>query len=278
LPEEHPDARQSDRPSSLRADCARCVGLCCVAPAFEASAEFAFDKPAGQPCPNLLADFRCAIHDHLGPRGFQGCAVFDCQGAGQKVTQVTFGGRDWRSEPELAWDMFNAFAIMRILHELLWNLTDVLTQPAARSLHGDLASAREEIERDTRVDSYALMLVDVSGHLKRVNPLLLRASELVRTSVGPGRVELPGADLAGRSFRDTDLRGANLRDASLVRADLRAADLSRADLARADLRAADLRGANLATSMFLSQYQINTANGDATTRLPRALIRPPHWR
>ena len=37
----------------LRADCSRCVGLCCVAPAFARSADFAVDKPAGTPCTNL---------------------------------------------------------------------------------------------------------------------------------------------------------------------------------------------------------------------------------
>ncbi|HEY6597232.1 MAG TPA: pentapeptide repeat-containing protein, partial [Asanoa sp.] len=40
-----------DRRAELRADCTRCVGLCCVAPAFSASADFAIDKPAGRPCP-----------------------------------------------------------------------------------------------------------------------------------------------------------------------------------------------------------------------------------
>jgi len=264
--------------SSLRADCARCVGLCCVAPAFEASADFAFDKPAGRRCPNLLADFRCGIHDDLGPRGFHGCAVFDCQGAGQKVTQVTFGGRDWRSAPELAGEMFNAFAIMRQLHELLWYLTEALTLPAARSLRGDLAGALEETERLTRLDPDALMLVDVRAHREGVKALLLRASELVRAGLGPGRAELPGADLVGRSFRGADLCGANLRGAYLLGADLRAANLSHADLTGADLRAADLRKANLATSIFVTQFQVNTAKGDAATRLPRALTRPPHWR
>ncbi|RQX15913.1 oxetanocin A resistance protein, partial [Micromonospora arida] len=39
--------------AQLRADCGRCFGLCCVVPAFAASADFAIDKPAGSPCPNL---------------------------------------------------------------------------------------------------------------------------------------------------------------------------------------------------------------------------------
>jgi hypothetical protein len=58
-----------------------------VAPAFSASADFAIDKKAGQPCPNLQADFRCGVHSQLRQRGFTGCAVFDCFGAGQYVSQ-----------------------------------------------------------------------------------------------------------------------------------------------------------------------------------------------
>ncbi len=75
---------------ALSADCANCFGLCCVGPAFAASADFAIDKAAGTPCPNLGGDFRCGIHDQLRPKGFAGCTVYDCFGAGQKVSQVTF--------------------------------------------------------------------------------------------------------------------------------------------------------------------------------------------
>jgi hypothetical protein len=67
----------------LRADCANCFGLCCTALRFQASASFAIDKPAGTPCPNLLDDFRCGIHQHLRAEGFSGCTVWDCFGAGQ---------------------------------------------------------------------------------------------------------------------------------------------------------------------------------------------------
>ena len=53
----------------LRADCSRCAGLCCVAPAFAASADFAIDKPAGHACPNLRNDARCGIHAGFTGRG-----------------------------------------------------------------------------------------------------------------------------------------------------------------------------------------------------------------
>ena len=100
----------------LRADCARCAGLCCVAPAFAASADFGLDKPAGQPCPHLQPDSRCRIHDRLRRQGFAGCTVYDCFGAGQQVIQVTYGGQDWRQAPAVADQMFQVFAIMRQLH------------------------------------------------------------------------------------------------------------------------------------------------------------------
>ncbi len=86
----------------LHADCAQCAALCCVAPGFSVSADFAINKAPGQPCPHLGPDFRCGIHERLRPDGFTGCAVFDCFGAGQQVTQVTFRGRDWRHDPEIA--------------------------------------------------------------------------------------------------------------------------------------------------------------------------------
>ena len=128
-------APAADR-SSLRADCQACFALCCVVPAFSASADFAIDKPAGQACPNLRQDFGCGIHARLREQGFRGCTVYDCFGAGQKVSQVTFGGRDWRQSPDIARRMFEVFPVIRDLHELLWYVTEALTFPAARPRRG----------------------------------------------------------------------------------------------------------------------------------------------
>ena len=143
-------AREAPAPAdrrNLQADCGSCFGLCCVALPFAASADFAIDKDAGQPCPNLRTDFRCGIHTDLRHEGFSGCTVFDCFGAGQKVSQVTFGGRDWRQAPGTARQMFDVFPVMRQLHELLWYLTEALTLPAARPVHADLRRALDETER-----------------------------------------------------------------------------------------------------------------------------------
>ncbi len=128
----------------LRADCSRCAGLCCVAPAFAASADFAIDKPAGHACPNLRDDDRCGIHAQLRERGFPGCTVFDCFGAGQQTVQVTFGGAPhWRDSPQQAAAVFAAFGVQRLLHELLWYLTEALALDAAAPLRRELAAAHE---------------------------------------------------------------------------------------------------------------------------------------
>ena len=260
--------------TDLRADCTSCVGLCCVAPAFARSADFALDKPAGRPCVNLLADVRCGIHADLRDRGFPGCTVFDCFGAGQHVV-ASFGGKDWRSAPEVAEPMFAAFAVMRDLHELLWYLTSALARAEARPVHGELRQALAETERLTGLAPAELVAVDVDAHRASVNAWLLRTSELVRA--GDSGRELRGADLMGRDLRGADLRGATLRGAYLIGADLTGADLSRADVIGADLRGATVSGARLATSLFLSQFQVNAARGDAATTLPPTLRRPTHW-
>jgi uncharacterized protein YjbI with pentapeptide repeats len=264
-------------PSSLRPDCERCFGLCCVAPAFAASADFAIDKDAGQPCPHLRPDFRCGIHAHLRQRGFPGCAVYDCFGAGQKVAQVTFRGRDWRQGPRTAPRMFGVFAVVRQLHELLWYLTEALTLPAARPLHGELRAALDETERLTRGEAGALLELDVAAHRRAADALLLRASELARRQARGRTIDRTGADLVGADLGRADLRGASLRGACLIGADLRGADLRAADWLGADLRAAVLAGADLRGGLFLVQSQLEAAKGDSGTKLPPSLVRPRHW-
>lgn len=261
----------------LRADCARCVGLCCVVPAFARSVDFAIDKPAGQPCPNLRDDFRCGIHSRLRADGFRGCTVYDCFGAGQQVTQVTFGGADWRAHPEIAGPMFAAFAVQRQLHELLYYVTAALDLRLPAAMKAALETARDEVAALTRGSAEELAKADVDAHWAATNDLLRQASAAVRAKAPGSRRERRGADLVGKDLRHTDLRAANLRGAYLIGADLRGVDLARADLIGADLRDADLRGADLSTALFVTQPQLEAASGDGTTALPRDLRRPAHW-
>lgn len=268
-------AQRADR-TSLRADCGSCFALCCVVPAFSASADFAIDKPAGQACPNLQADFRCGIHTDLRRQGFRGCTVYDCVGAGQKVSQVTFGGRDWRRNPRAGRRMFEVFPIMRDLHELLWYLSEALVLQPGDPLHGQLSRALEDTKALTHGSPAALKELDLVAHRRDVNALLLRTSERVRAGVRHKK-DHRGADLIGADLSGADLRGASLRGAYLIGADLRGADLRMADFTGADLRGADLSGADLTGSVFLIQSQLDAAQGDLRTVLPQSLSRPTHW-
>lgn len=262
---------------NLLADCESCFGLCCVALPFSASADFAIDKAAGQPCPNLDPEFRCGIHRRLRQRGFAGCSVYDCFGAGQHVSRGTFGGKDWRRAPETAELMYEVFPIVRQLHELLWYLTEALSLRPARPIHRELARAYDETERLSDCNPDALRQLDAAGHRDDVNGLLLRTSELVRAEVPGEKKNCRAADLIGADLRGADLRGANLRGARLVAANLRGADLRVADVIGADFRDADLGGADLTDCIFLTQSQLNAAQGDAGTTLPPSLARPTHW-
>ncbi|MEY9938119.1 pentapeptide repeat-containing protein [Streptacidiphilus sp. MAP5-3] len=261
----------------LRSDCGSCFGLCCVALPFAKSADFAVDKRAGTPCANLRDDFGCGIHARLRDSGYPGCTVFDCFGAGQKVSQLTFGGVDWRREPDSAPAMFTAFPVMRQLHELLRHLREALALSAATPLHPRVRRAYDDVDALTRGDATALAALDVAAVRGGVSELLLEVSELVRARV-PGRKRSHrGADLIGAKLAAANLRGANLRGACLIAADLRRADLRSADLVGADLRNADLRGADLTDALFLTQPQLDAARGDASTRIPAGLNRPTHW-
>jgi uncharacterized protein YjbI with pentapeptide repeats len=246
-----------------------------VAPPFDRSADFAIDKPAGQPCPHLGGDSRCGIHAQLRERGFPGCAVFDCFGAGQQLTQVVFPGVDWRTAP--AGPLFAALPVVRRLHELLWYLAEALVRPEATALGAELRALEAEVTRAARSRPEELSGLDLDAVHGRAGDLLGRVSEAVRGAV-PGRAaDRRGADLAGAVLAGAHLRGASLRSALLIGADLGRADLRTADLLGADLRAADLRGADLRGCLFLTLPQLAAAHGDAATRLPEWAERPAHW-
>lgn len=262
----------------LRADCGNCFGLCCVALPFAASADFAADKGAGTPCGNLRADFTCGIHDRLRDSGYRGCVVFDCFGAGQRVSRETFGGRDWRREPGAAREMFGVFPVVRQLHELLWYADQALALSAAAEVGPALRDAQAELERLAAGTPAELAALDVTEIRAGVNGLLARAGDLARAAAVPGRrPNHRGADLVGAGLTRARLRGANLRGALLVAADLRDADLRHADLTGADLRDARLGGADLTGALFVTPAQLTAARGDAATRLPQGLERPAHW-
>ncbi|WCN39023.1 pentapeptide repeat-containing protein [Aneurinibacillus uraniidurans] len=270
---------------SLQADCINCFGLCCTALNIVASSDFAMNKEAGTPCSNLQSDFRCQIHSQLREKGCKGCTVFDCLGAGQMVSQVTFNGQDWRENSEVAEKMFRVFPIMEQLYEMTAYIAEALSYKVSRSLYDKLNAQLEQLQSVTKLDADALLSLDITTYRLPVNELLLETSEHIRNDVmvktfsakNTQKRNYRGIDWIGKKLTGKDLRAADLRGACLIAANMQNTDVRGADFIGADLRDADLSGANLSTSMFLTQMQVNSAKGDKQTRLPSYLQRPSHW-
>lgn len=257
----------------LVADCASCFALCCVLLPFQARSGFGMDKPGGTPCPHLADDDRCGIHATLREDGWPGCVIFECFGAGQQVSQVTYGGVSWREQGtgdrhHLA-EMAAVLSVMRLLHEMLTHLVEA----QRRSPDPELLALESHVVGLTASPPAELLAVDLDELQPRVGAALEAASARVRRNGPSYRRE----DLAGRDLRQWVLGDADLRGALLIRADLRDQALGSADLLGADLRDADLRGTELADVLFLSQPQLNAGRGDERTTLPEALRRPAHW-
>ncbi|ROR83373.1 Pentapeptide repeat-containing protein [Plantibacter flavus] len=273
----------SDDRSALRANCADCFALCCTAFGFQRSIDFPIDKPAGTPCRNLADDFSCSIHESLRPRGFRGCTVFDCFGAGQLVSQELFGGASWRERPDTSAEMFATFSVVRQLQEMRWYLVEAAERAAASDLAANISRLRIVVQRILDGGTSEILACDVESLRDEVRHLLIDVSEEARggylagADAEPDDDLHPSADLAGRELRTRRLCGADLRGAVLIGADLRGADLTGVDLLGADLRGARLDGADLSDTLFLTQMQLNAARGDEATLLPTVLARPGHW-
>jgi hypothetical protein len=178
--------------------------------------------------------------------------------------------------------MFPAFKVVRQLHEMLWYLAEATGRtfdPDTSDQVNELRMTIENVMAETR-QVLSLNLGDMHA---RVRSVLMDVSEEVRSSyhaTGDDHLDAalgPGADLMGKNMKSRSLCGADLRGAYLIAADLRDCDLSGADLLGADLRDARLEGADLSRTLYLTQAQLNAAQGDAHTCLPQDLSSPTHW-
>lgn len=266
---------------SLQADCQSCFGLCCTALNIVASSDFAINKPAGTPCPNLQDNYSCHIHSQLGETGFKGCTVFDCLGAGQQVSQVTFHGQDWRQSREHADKMFRVFPIMEQLYEMIAYVAEALSYQVDNMLYEQLIAQLKHLQQTIAQDADTLLALDMVAIRMPINALLLQTSEQIRQHSVKGKasrnLNQRGADWMGKNLKGKDLRATDLRGSYLIAANLQDANLQGVDFIGADLRDTNLRGADLSTSLFLTQMQINAAQGDRSTKLPSYIKRPAHW-
>lgn len=111
----------------------------------------------------------------------------------------------------------------------------------------------------------------------------LAGSELTRASFRNAvlrNARLDAVRVNNADFTGADIRGANLRileyvnGLSLKNVDARGARFDHAYLGRVDISGADFRGANFTRVSGLTNAQLATACGDATTILPEGLQIP----
>jgi len=165
----------------LVADCGTCAALCCVLSGFDASEDFAFSKPTGVRCPNLLPSCRCAIHDELVVRGLAGCAAYDCHGAGPRATRLFAATLLTRRQRH------DAFAMLREIHELLWLLTGAAALCADEpELRGELEQARDVLDALGGASARELLATDLQPHRDASRQLCARVrAVLARRGLSP---------------------------------------------------------------------------------------------
>lgn len=267
----------NDYIKNLKIDCEKCFGLCCVSLYFSKSDGFPHNKDAGKPCINLKSDFKCSVHNNLYTNGLKGCIGYDCFGAGQKISQITFNGEDWKDNSDHSKKMFESFYVMRQLHEMLWYLNEAFNLQNDTNLKEEIKELIDSTTNLTLLDSDSLLQIDIDNNRDKVNVFLRKTSDMIRINSSKSNNTPKSKSYFGKDLRNLDLRGADLRGAFLIAANLKGMNLIGADFIGADLRDADFSGADLSRSIFLTQSQINSAKGDKNTKLPINITKPRHW-
>lgn len=243
------------------------------------------NKPAGTPCVHLQPDHRCNIHSQLRENGFKGCTVFDCLGAGQVVSQITFSGKDWREHPKIGERMFQVFPIMEQIHEMIAYVSEALSYNIPKDLADSLFNHLKTLQAFTKLDVDHLLALDLVSIRFPLNECLTTTSDFIRENFirnKPGMrkneaLHQARVDWAGKNLKGKDLSGTDFRGAFLIAANMSKTDLRAVNFIGADLRDVNFSGANLSTSLFLNQMQMNSAKGDLHTILPSHIQRPAHW-
>lgn len=272
--------------NKLKSDCSKCFGLCCTALYCFKTDGFPRDKKDGVPCINLNDDFTCRVHECLKEKGFKGCLSYDCLGAGQRVSQDTFKGVNWRSDKQNAPKMFSAFLLMKDIYEMMWYLYEasvLQSDPAKKNKIGDMMKSIDNLASSEYEE---LMKIDIVKIRHSVNKLLLETSIDVRNRYKKGRKSAfkHKKTMAGRpdyieaDLRKFDIKGEDFSGAFMIAANMKNMDLSGVDFLGADMRDADICGADLRYSIYITQAQINSARGSDETKLPDNIHRPSHWR
>lgn len=266
--------KYTDLEAALLIDCKKCSGLCCVALYCMKTDGFPENKQAGVPCKHLMADFRCDIHGLLIAKKMKGCLAYDCFGAGQKVTQSCYHNENWKTNPQNADEIFRVFMMVFQLHQIAWYLLAALSFVKEEGLKADIEALIDQNIEMTAGAAAEILAIDITNYKMRADQVLKKVSDLVAADSADGTAQ---KDYFGKNFKGANLDGRDFSMALMIAANLKACSLKKTNFLGADMRDANIKDTDLSDSIFLTQMQINGAQGNAKTQLPGNLTRPSSW-
>jgi len=269
------DNKYADYAVKLKIDCKNCSGLCCVSLYCSKTDGFPSNKEAGTPCIYLDSDYSCKIHSKLSEKNYKGCLAYDCFGAGQRTTQLCLSKGSWKTTPKHADMIFEMFVMVFQMHQMLWYLVEAYNLTADKLLK----TAIDEliIENDQIIEKLPDhgSKIDLSEYRLKVNTVLKQISSAI--SSGTSSDKLSGITYFGKNFKKANLDGKNFSTSLMIAANFTGCSLKKTNFLGADIRDANLKDTDLSESIFLTQMQINSANGNKNTKLPGNLCRPAYW-
>ncbi len=264
----------ADLEAALKIDCEKCSGLCCVALYCMKTDGFPENKQAGVPCKHLMPDFCCDIHAQLANKKMKGCLAYDCFGAGQKVTQNSYANVNWKTNPEKANEIFRVFRIVFQLHQMAWYLLEAASLNTDKRIGAEVEVLIAQNSQMTALAPTEILQIDITNYQIGVNQVLKKVSnQLAADSFD----KMERQDYFGKNFKRANLNGRNFSMALMIAANLEGCSLTGTNFLGADLRDANIKNTDLRGSLFLTQMQINAAQGNAKTKLPPNLSSPTSW-
>ena len=204
--------------------------------------------------------------------------AYDCFGAGQKVTQTVYQGKSWRDKDVKPDEMYRVFLVVYQLHQMLWYLNEAALLLSAADIYEKIESAIQDLDRQTRQTPEALLKTDLEACREKTNWLLKEVWQRVqKTAKAPAEAK-KSVDFIGRDFKKSVLDGQDFSMSLLIAANLEGCSLRGANFLGADIRDANFKNADLRESIFLTQPQVNSAKGNAHTKLPEFIICPEIWK
>ncbi|MDO4275415.1 MAG: pentapeptide repeat-containing protein [Eubacteriales bacterium] len=258
-------------------NCESCSGLCCVALYFSKSDGFPKDKKAGTACKNLQTDYKCKIYPQLPKHGLKGCMAYDCFGAGQYITRYVKDLPNWLTIPQKeAEQIFNSFLVVMRVYQTLWYLSQCLILQLPQSEKEKARSLIDEGNMLIDISLEKLAVLDTQPFCEKANNYLKHICTIFQ-SYFPNSNKVSSKDYIGKNMKQKDLRGKDFSMSLLIAANLERSNLYGANFLGADTRDTNICNTDLSQCLFLTQIQINSANGNDKTLLPPYLHKPKTW-